>query len=67
MARFLRVFVCKRCAQQSSIEELTSFMSVVECRTCDVAEVLSHEDVLSALDHFDFFDVPELKVAGWRN
>lgn len=63
--RVLRFFVCRRCKENASIEEVSEVMSVVGCIKCEVFEVLSHSN-LEPLDHFSFLDVPE---AGgeWKN
>ncbi len=57
MTLVIRKFVCRRCKNSASIDNLTNFMSVVECVECDVAEVLSHENV-GTLDHFSYLDIP---------
>lgn len=52
-------YVCKRCAVLATVEELTSFMSVVACEGCGVAEALAHS-APATLDHF-FMLPTELK------
>jgi hypothetical protein len=67
MPRFLRVFFCKKCQNQATLDSLTDGMSVIECIDCDVAEIWSHE-VNAKLDHFLYVDEPVAKAAGgWMN
>lgn len=65
MPRVIRTFVCRQCHSTATLDQLTDFMSVVECIQCEVSEVLNHED-LGPLDHFSFYDVPVPK-GEWMN
>lgn len=65
MTQVFRTFICRRCNARATLEELTEFMSVIECPQCEVSEILDHED-LGTLDHFSFFDVP-VPLGEWKN
>lgn len=64
MPLFLRVFSCRKCKCSATLENLTEFMSIIECPECSVTEVLNHTD-LGPLDHFSSEDLPYQEE--WKN
>ncbi len=65
MPLVMRKFFCRQCSSVASLDQLTSFMSVVECTQCELSEILNHEDA-NVLDHFDFKDLPYTEKK-WMN
>lgn len=60
-------FVCKRCNEPATVEEITDFMSVVGCIRCDVSEVLGLSIALTPMDHFKLYEAPHPRPGEWRN
>lgn len=61
------LLVCKKCQDDATVEELTSFMSVVSCIRCEVSEVLGHGTALTPMDHFNHYEAPLQRTGEWRN